>query len=293
MIRKSAAAVSIIALLSTTGCQTDNITKQDVGTAVGVGAGLLIGSQLGGGTGRYVAMGVGALIGGYLGNQLGKMLDENDQQAVSAQTAKALAESKDGQAVNWSNPETGAKAKITPISTVTEQRSVAVVREKKVAPVSAMDLIGETYVANKSANLRSAPNQSADTLGGLQAGERFQAVGKVSGSDWIVVGKGKRTIGYVHASLVKRAPPAPPAAAAQPPLEVATDQPPQLTKPVNLDEIKTSEGADLDKLGLVAEMVPAKTTCRTAKMEVSGKGESTNDTVKSCKGTNGMWEVQI
>ncbi|WP_043743937.1 SH3 domain-containing protein [Paramagnetospirillum magneticum] len=292
MIRKSAAAVSIIALLSTTGCQTDNITKQDVGTAVGVGAGLLIGSQLGGGTGRYVAMGVGALIGGYLGNQLGKMLDEKDQQAVSAQTAKALAESKDGQAVNWSNPETGAKAKITPISTATEQRSVAVVREKKVAPVPAMDLIGETYVANKSANLRSAPNQSADTLGGLQAGERFQAVGKVSGSDWIVVGKGKRTVGYVHASLVKKAPPPPPALA-QLPSEVVTDQPPQLTKPVNLDEVKATEVADLDKLGLVAEMVPAKTTCRMAKMEVSGKGESTNDTVKSCKGTNGMWEVQI
>lgn len=60
------------------GCQNMG-TKQTIGTVAGGAAGALIGSQIGGGSGRVVATGVGAVVGALAGGAIGKQMDEKDQ----------------------------------------------------------------------------------------------------------------------------------------------------------------------------------------------------------------------
>jgi uncharacterized protein YgiM (DUF1202 family) len=58
--------------------------------------------------------------------------------------------------------------------------------------------MGETYVATRSVNLRTAPTTGSRRVGSLRAGERFQAMANVAGTDWILVGQGGVGVGYVH-----------------------------------------------------------------------------------------------
>src|ERR1700734_3307451 len=92
MKTKTAALVLISALTLSACAQNgeDNPwgmgTKQTVGTGAGAVAGGLLGSQLGGGSGKLWATGAGALLGAFVGSSIGKSLDQADlaahQQAV-------------------------------------------------------------------------------------------------------------------------------------------------------------------------------------------------------------------
>ncbi len=304
-MKRAVTAGALSVALLTTGCQT---TKQDIGTLVGAGLGAVIGAQFGKGSGQIIGVALGTALGGYLGNQIGRMLDEADQQAVSQRAGMALASARDGETINWSNPETGASATLTPLETRTESREVPLLRQKNVAAPPALDLIGETWHATKSANLRAAPGTDSEVVGGLQPGERFQAIGRVSGSDWIMVGRNNRSIGYVHGSLAAKAPPSSPAPAVQPasaetssgqaaPEQQAavsqpvTDQEAALRPAIDLDKLQSAGGIDLDAEGLIAETVAVNTQCRTMEMNISRNNESASDTINACKSGDGSWEI--
>jgi uncharacterized protein YgiM (DUF1202 family) len=62
---------------------------------------------------------------------------------------------------------------------------------------------GGTFVARNNLNLRSAPTTGSARVGQLRAGERFQALARVRGSDWILVGQGGIGVGYVHGAYVQ------------------------------------------------------------------------------------------
>jgi uncharacterized protein YcfJ len=49
---------------------------EQVGTATGAVAGGLLGSLIGGGTGKVIAVGVGAVGGALVGNSIGRSMDE-------------------------------------------------------------------------------------------------------------------------------------------------------------------------------------------------------------------------
>lgn len=88
-------------------------TKQTVGTGAGALAGGLLGSQIGGGSGRLWATGAGALLGAFAGSSIGKSLDESDRMAHE----QALAQAETGpmnQPVTWNNPN-GHSGSVTPI----------------------------------------------------------------------------------------------------------------------------------------------------------------------------------
>ena len=72
------------------------------------------------------AAAVGALAGGMLGKTIGAKLDDRDRQALAAQTQQVLESGKDGQVTTWTSAHSGATAQITPVSTKTESRQVAV-----------------------------------------------------------------------------------------------------------------------------------------------------------------------
>lgn len=291
-------------LLSTSmlaGCVTDQNQGQVTGTVIGAVAGGLAGSLLGRGTGRIVAIAIGTGVGALIGNQLGKMLDEKDQQAVASQSQVALASAKDGQSITWNNPDSGASAVITPVSTSTQTRQMTVVRDKRVAAPQSLAVIGKTYETKKAAVLRAGPEQGSDQVGALKAGERFQAIGSV-GKDWVLVGRNNRSIGYVHASLVREAAPRTAVAAAAP-AKAAPAQQQAAKAPADLDlEPITDKDAavqakaaaapiDLDAEGLVAETVVVEQSCRRVEMQVASKGQQEKQAFDACRGQDGSWEI--
>ena len=54
-------------------------TNQDKGALIGAGAGGLLGSQIGSGTGKLVATGAGVLLGAMTGSAVGQSMDQKQQ----------------------------------------------------------------------------------------------------------------------------------------------------------------------------------------------------------------------
>lgn len=87
--------------------------KQTVGTLGGAVAGGLLGSQIGGGSGRLWATGAGVLLGGLLGSEIGRSLDRADQQYMAQASYQSL---DSGRPVQWRNPQSGNYGSIQPQS---------------------------------------------------------------------------------------------------------------------------------------------------------------------------------
>ncbi|MCR5876198.1 SH3 domain-containing protein [Phenylobacterium sp. J426] len=71
-----------------------------------------------------------------------------------------------------------------------------------IAP-AAYSRIGQTFVATDGVNVRAAPTTSSARVGRLRAGERFEALAHVRGTDWILVGQGGVGVGYVRDDFVR------------------------------------------------------------------------------------------
>jgi surface antigen len=86
--------------------------KQTVGTGAGAILGGVLGSKLGGGSGKLWMTGAGALLGAFAGSSVGKSLDESDKMAHE----KAMGQAETGplnQPVTWNNPN-GHSGSVTP-----------------------------------------------------------------------------------------------------------------------------------------------------------------------------------
>lgn len=64
---------------------------------------------------------------------------------------------------------------------------------------------GGTFVAGTTVNLRAAPTTSSGRVGALRAGESFEALARVRGTEWILVGQNGVGVGYVHGGYVRPA----------------------------------------------------------------------------------------
>lgn len=103
-----------------TACQTNSGTKQTIGGLGGAVLGGLLGSQIGGGSGRLVAVGAGAVLGGLLGSSIGKSLDDTDKLMMERTTQASLEHVQTGQTSTWSNPDSGHAGTVTPTKTYQE-----------------------------------------------------------------------------------------------------------------------------------------------------------------------------
>jgi surface antigen len=103
MLTRAVAAVFLAASL--TACTQTGPggpgPREGVGTLTGAVAGGLIGSQIGGGSGRVVAGALGAVAGGLLGNAIGRSLDEQARQQAYAAEYRALEHGAPGAPVAW------------------------------------------------------------------------------------------------------------------------------------------------------------------------------------------------
>jgi len=272
--------------------------------AIGAGLGGYLGSQFGDGKGKALATILGGAAGAWLGSELANAWSQADQTAVNRTSANALNSAHDGQSVTWNNPDTGATATITPQASRQENRNITIIRKKEVQAPPPFDVIGETYVAKKTSNMRSGPSTNALVIGSLKAGEKFTAVGRVQNQNWIIVGQNGRVIGYVLGTLVEarqqiasndRSPPVQSSGTRPDNSGVDLDavmRPAKSTETIK-KEIASNGGIDLDAEGLVVEEVKASSSCRPAELKVtdtqSGKSETSN--FKACKSADGAWEI--
>ncbi|MGA7799575.1 MAG: RT0821/Lpp0805 family surface protein [Gammaproteobacteria bacterium] len=88
-----------------------------VGTVVGGALGGVLGSQVGKGDGRTAATIAGTLAGMLLGHSIGRSMDQADQYC----TGQALEYTPDGQSVQWHNPDTDERYRVTPTRTYQNQ----------------------------------------------------------------------------------------------------------------------------------------------------------------------------
>lgn len=113
---KSLVAVALATSLLA-ACTNDAGTKQTIGGLGGAVLGGLLGSQIGGGSGRLVAVGAGAVLGGLLGSSIGKSLDDTDKLMMERTTQASLEHVQTGQTSTWSNPDSGHEGTVTPTKT--------------------------------------------------------------------------------------------------------------------------------------------------------------------------------
>jgi surface antigen len=115
-MKKMLAIVAIVLLVG--GCENyDRGTKETGGTILGGIGGALLGSQIGGGSGKIVATAAGTLIGAWIGNEVGRSLDRADQLEAEQTAVRALERNPDGQRSTWQNPNTGASGYTEPVRT--------------------------------------------------------------------------------------------------------------------------------------------------------------------------------
>ncbi len=119
-VRKQCLALACAGALLA-GCTAEGMgPKQTGGSLLGAAGGGLIGSQIGGGSGRLAATAVGTLLGALLGSEAGKSLDRADQ-AYERQAEQQAYSAPVGQTIQWNNPDTGNQGSITPMRQGTNQ----------------------------------------------------------------------------------------------------------------------------------------------------------------------------
>ena len=104
--------VILICSASLAGCQ--NMSNQDVGVITGGVAGGLLGSTIGGGTGKILAVAAGTLAGAVIGGAVGRNMDANDRMRVNS----ALDNNPVGQPAYWQNAKSGASYQVVPVKNV-------------------------------------------------------------------------------------------------------------------------------------------------------------------------------
>lgn len=284
---KKVIAALTLSAVGLSGCVTTDGggwgTKQSWGTAIGAVGGALLGSQIGGGSGRIIATLLGGLAGSALGNWIGSNLDERDRQALAQSTQAAL---ESGKTVNWSSEHSGASAVIRPVSSKNVTQQAQVKRAPTIEKVDTLIALNAPYQATKSVNLRAGPSTSNEKVGGFLAGQSFTALGKTK-NNWIAVGRKGTVIGYVHAPLVQALNTDTDTAKAK-----AQDQGTDLdtitvaqanTQGFNLDTFEPSQP--------VADQVAVETTCRTMQYDLKTASGNESKTVEACQATDGAWQI--
>jgi uncharacterized protein YgiM (DUF1202 family) len=163
-----------------TGCSAPG-NKQAGGAIVGALVGGLVGNKVGGhhATGETV---IGAAAGAAAGSAIGCQMQKSSQNTAANNAPAANA------------------APTTPNTYAQNGYRLS----SWVSPASYSPL-NDTLVASSIVNLRAAPSATSQRVGSLQAGESFEALAKVRGSDWILVGQNGVGVGYVNGAYARRA----------------------------------------------------------------------------------------
>jgi len=117
---KKLAIILLFPIFLLSGCFTNEagkVSKSKMGAIGGGIAGALLGSTVGGGSGKSIAIATGAIVGSLAGSELGKTLDQRDLELQQKSQINALEYNKSGNASAWKNPDTNASGYVKPTNT--------------------------------------------------------------------------------------------------------------------------------------------------------------------------------
>jgi len=145
----------------------------------------------------------GALIGALLGAAAGSNLAKNDRGTGTA--IGALAGAATGSYVGCRMQRSDAQRQAYGEQLQPATYTYAGYRLDSAVAPARLSPDGGGFVATSTVNLRGAPTVSSARVGALRAGQRFQAMARVRGSDWILVGQDGVGVGYVNQAYVQPA----------------------------------------------------------------------------------------
>lgn len=113
--------IAVLILSSVMGCAANRgysardeaTAKRTIITILGAAGGALIGSQIGGGSGKVIAVATGTALGGALAWWLTKGMDRHDREVVNY----ALENNRDGETLPWRNNRSDREYRVTPRET--------------------------------------------------------------------------------------------------------------------------------------------------------------------------------
>jgi len=158
------------------GCNASG-GKQEGGALIGALVGAAAGSNLAK-KDRGTGTAIGAVVGAAAGSAIGCKLQHDDQDRRYAQ----------GQGYAYNQPATYTHGGYR--------------LDRNLSPAHYAGG-GGVMIARSTVNLRSSPSTRGARVGQLRAGERFEALSYVRGSDWILVGQNGVGVGYVHGAYVQ------------------------------------------------------------------------------------------
>lgn len=161
------------------------------GCAAGDGPGFI------GGATNYAA---GAALGGELGGR--------ESEALAGVFRQSMERGAEGERAVWSSGEWSGS--VTPGRYLAGNLKPDPATRLPVDPAVDLSESYETelglFAVTGTANLRAGPSTEARVLDQLQGGEAVDVVGRVVGKPWMLVARGDAVGGYVHESLLVRAP---------------------------------------------------------------------------------------
>jgi uncharacterized protein YgiM (DUF1202 family) len=142
------------------------------------------------------------------GSSIGSLISSGDRAALSPVFVEAVEHGDRGRAYSWNGPR--ASGAVTPgaylVGNLWPEPAKLMPLAGRVSLVQPMQTELGLYAVAKTANVRSAPSPEAPVLATLSPGEAADAVGKTSGQPWILVATGGVIRGFVHESLLLKAP---------------------------------------------------------------------------------------
>jgi len=282
MNRQIRYAVLVMAALAV-GCNstTGSLRKEDMGATLGAVGGALIGSRVAGGNNRWLGAAIGAAAGFYAGKMIGRHLDEQDRQALAAQTIDVL-DRPDTTVSTWRSDRSSASAEIKTgaISYKSEPREVK--RLAVVEAVPSIRLENREYRTLSPLRVRSGPGTRYQTITTLNSGDLVSSAGRTD-NGWLMLASKGVTIGYVHGDYVT---PYNPVAQAR-------------AEGIDLDSVEVESlprqdgfaGIDLDSMETTSSTVTAQLGCRDVQISVTTDNGTENETTRACQKPDGVWEL--
>lgn len=184
------------------GCSADG-GKQTTGAVIGGVLGGFLGNRIAGRGSRTLGTILGGVVGAAAGSALGCKLQKNDRAKAERAMEDALAKNENQ---TWTSDETGASGSVEVSDASAVQTGLTgLTFAKGVEPASGYVKVGQAYVTNASANVRSAPNLQGKVLGQLPAGTRVWVPASVKGAPWFLISQDGQGKGYVSNALMAKA----------------------------------------------------------------------------------------
>lgn len=159
-------------------------------------------------TGKPYGAGGGGRVNFTEGSILGASLSSDDARALYPAFVTAIETGPSGEPVSWRGAD--ASGAVTPGAYLIGNLKPD---PKQLLPLSAALSFSEPFetelglhALTRNANVRSGPSTDAKVIEQLPSGTGVDAVGKVSGKPWMLVAVDGAVRGYVHQSLMVKAP---------------------------------------------------------------------------------------